>query len=303
VSVPSPGPRIVIRQSPALDCNIHAISMAGWNRLVSLGVDNKVRLHNPETGRIIDTFEGFQRYITALRPFDELHVLLDLGNQYGLLNLESGVFVQADPTDLSELRARLSPPQLMAAPMLAPITFTPPRTNEIVAQAQLDPNRILYGTEDRLNDAHNQHFHIWNVPKGREDGSFFGTDSALISLIALDHRRMLSSHEDEIFRFWDVESGQQLRRFAHRCGKAGAMNLIDGTHLLFAIVNPNEAQRLNHRLWPLSDRTLRLWDIEAAAELAKLQCTAAISDLVRIDGSRFWARDEQSRLHLVEVLR
>src|SRR5689334_17717658 len=104
-------PAIVIRQSPTLDCNIHAIAMAGWNRLVSLGVDNKVRLHNAETGKVIDTFEGINRYVTGLRPFDEQHVLLLLGNLYGLLDLDTGVLVQADPTDLSDLRSRLSPPQ------------------------------------------------------------------------------------------------------------------------------------------------------------------------------------------------
>jgi WD40 repeat protein len=294
---------IVIRQSPALDCAVHAIAMAGWHQLVSLGVDNKVRLHNPETGRILDTFEGLNRYVTGLRPFDDRCVLLLLGNHYGLLNLETGVFVQADTAELSELRDRLSPTQLMVAPMLAPVTFAPPRTSEVVAEAGLDPSRILYATEDRLNDAYNQQFHVWNVHRGREERSFLGTDSGLIGLIALDRRQVLSSHEDEMFRFWDVETGDQLRRFAHRCGKAGALALIDGGLVLFATVNPNEVQRLNHRLWPPSDRTLRLWDIETATELASLQCAAAISDVARLDGSRFWARDEQSRLHLVEVLR
>ncbi len=296
-------PSIAIRQSPTLDKNIHSIAMAGWHRLVSLGVDNKLRLHNPETGRIVDTFEGFHRYVTGLRPFDDRHVLLVLGTIYGLLNLESGVLVQADPADMTELRGRLSQSQLMAAPMLSSAPFVPPRTSEVVAETRLDANRILYATEDRLNDAHNQQFHIWNVPKGREDLSFIGTDSAIISLVALDQRRVLSSHEDEVFRFWNVETGDQLRRFAHRRGKAGALSLIEGNQLLFATVNPNEAQRLKHRLWPPADRTLRLWDIETATELAVLQCAAAISDLARIDGRRFWARDDRACLHLVEVLR
>ena len=47
---PSP-PRIVIRQSYG-DTPIHAIAMAGWHRLVSVGRDNQIRVHNPETGRV-----------------------------------------------------------------------------------------------------------------------------------------------------------------------------------------------------------------------------------------------------------
>jgi WD40 repeat protein len=162
---------------------------------------------------------------------------------------------------------------------------------------------MVYATEDRLQRARNQYFHVWNVPRARELSSFFGSDSEVLSLVALDNQRVLSSHEDEKFRIWDVESGAQLRRVDHRCGKAGPLIPFDKDSLLFAPVNPNAAQKLHYWHWPPSDRTLRLWDMAAGAEVALLQCATAINDLIRFDRSRLWARDEAGSLHLIEVLR
>jgi len=295
-------PRIVIRQSYS-DTPIHAIAMAGWHRLVSIGRDNQVRVHNPETGRVLETFKRLDRYITGLRCLDDQLVLLTIGSRYGLLDLETGSLEEFDQSDTAKLASQLSPAQLMAAPMLAPTTFSPPRANQIATETRLDANHVVYVTEDRLDGVRNQYFHVWNVPRGREMRSFWGSDSEALSLVALDAHRVLSSHEDELFRIWDTASGDQVRRIEHRCGKAGPMLLIDKSWLLFAPVNPSETQRLYHWQWGPSDRTLRLWDIEAAAELASLQCTAAICDLARIDRYRAWTRDEQSCLHLIEIAR
>jgi len=294
--------RIVIRHSYS-DTPIHAIAMAGWHRLVSVGRDNHVRVHNPETGRVVETFKRLDRYITGVRCLDDRQVLLTIASRYGLLDLETGSLEEFDQADMAALAAQLTPAQLVAAPMLAPTTFLPPRANQIAAEAKLDANHVVYVSEDRLDGARNQHFHVWNVARGREMRSFWGSDSEALSLVALDSHRVLSSHEDELFRIWDTTSTEQLRRIEHRCGKAGPMLLIDKSWLLFAPVNPNETQRLYYWQWAPSDRTLRLWDIDTASEIAALQCTAAISELARIDRSRAWARDEQSCLHLVEIVR
>lgn len=294
--------RIVLRQSYS-DTPIHAIAMAGWHRLVSVGRDNQVRVHNPETGRVVETFQRLDRYITGIRCLDDRHVLLVLASRYGLLDLDTGSLQEIDPSDAASPGVPLTSAQLVGAPMLAPVTFSPPRTNQIAAETRLDSNNVVYVTEDRLDGVRNQYFHVWNVPRGRETRSFWGSDSEVLSLISLDSHRVLSSHEDEFFRIWDTERGEQLRRIEHRCGKAGPMLLIDKSWLLFAPVNPNENQRLYYWQWGASDRSLRLWDIDTASELASLQCAAAICELARIDRSRAWARDEQSCLHLVEVAR
>jgi WD40 repeat protein len=301
----SPSPRIVIRQSCSYEAPIHQIVMAGWHRLISAGGDNKVRVHHPETGRVLDTFGGFERHVTGIRSLDDRHLLLILTTRYGLLDLENGRVEDVQPSDagLRALGDRLAPAHLMAAPMLAPVTFSPPRSNDTVAEARLDANHIVYATEDRLDGTRNQYFHVWNVHRGREVRSFWGSDSEVLSLVALDARRVLSSHEDEFFRIWDVETTEQVRRIEHRRGKAGPMALIDKAWLLFAPVNANEMQRLYYWQWGPSDRTLRLWDVEGASELASLQCTGTIIELARLASHRFWARDEDSRLHLIEVQR
>src|SRR5262249_32688259 len=155
---------------------------------------------------------------------------------------------------------------LMAAPMLAPVTFSPPRSNDTVAEARLDANHIVYATGDRLDGTRNQYFHVWNVHRGREGRSFLGAASEELSVGPLGARRVLSSHEDEFFRIWDVETTEQVRRIEHRRGKAGPMALIDKAWLLFAPVNANEMQRLYYWQWGPSDRTLRLWDLEGTSE-------------------------------------
>src|SRR5262249_45074918 len=203
----------------------------------------------------------------------------------------------------SVLADRLSPAQFVTAPMLAPVTFTPPRGSQAIAEAKLDASHVVYATEDRLIGTRNQYFHVWDVPRGRETRSFGGVDSEVLSLIGLDARRVLSSHEDEHFRIWDVETSEQVQRIEHRCGKVGPMMVVDKAWLLFAPVNPTEAQRLIYWHWRPSDCTLRLWDLEAAAELASLQRGSPITELARIDRHRFWARDESSCLQLIEVVR
>jgi WD40 repeat protein len=305
MDAPSPAPRIVIRQLHRCEPPIHAIAMVGWNRLISAGTDNKLRVHNPETGSVLKTFDGFKRYVTAIRVLDNRQVLLFFATQYALLDLDTGQVedFESSAAARSVLAERLSLAEFMVAPMLAPVTFSPPRANEVVAEAKLDANHVVYASEDRLNVTRNQYFHVWNVARGRETRSFWGADSEVLSLIGLDPRRVLSSHEDEHFRIWDTETSEQLRRIEHRCGKVGPMMLVDRSWLLFAPVNPTEAQRLTYWDWRPSDCALRLWDIEAAAELNSLQCDAAITELARIDRSRFWARDESSCLQLVEVLR
>jgi hypothetical protein len=60
MTAPASPARLVIRHSYG-DTPIHAIAMAGWHRLVSVGRDNKVRVHNPETGRVLQTFERHSR--------------------------------------------------------------------------------------------------------------------------------------------------------------------------------------------------------------------------------------------------
>jgi WD40 repeat protein len=303
MNTPASGPRILIRQSCGYEVPIHGIAMAGWNRLISIGADNKIRLHNPETGRTLDTFEGFKRFVTGIRALDDQIALLFFTTQYALLDLDTGRIEESEGAPRSVLATRLSPAQIMAAPMLAPATFSPPRNNEAVAEARLDPSHVVYVSEDRLNDTRNQYFHLWNVPRGREIRSFWGVDSEALSLVALDGRRVLSSHEDEHFRIWDVETSEQVRRIEHRRGKVGPMMLIDKAALLFAPVDPTESQRLRHFHWGPSDRTLRLWDLEKVGERAVLECEAAIVELARVDSRRFWARDEKSCLHLIEVLR
>jgi WD40 repeat protein len=248
MTAPASPARLVIRHSYG-DTPIHAIAMAGWHRLVSVGRDNKVRVHNPETGRVLQTFERHSRYITGIRGLDDQHVLLLLASRYGLLDLDSGSLEEFDEADAPPASMQLTPAQLVAAPMLAPATFSPPRANQIAAETRLDSNNIVYVTEDRLDGVRNQYFHIWNVPRGRESRSFWGSDSEALSLIALDAQRVLSSHEDEYFRIWDTQSGEQLRRIEHRCGKAGPLLLIDKSWLLFAPVNPNETQRLYYWQW------------------------------------------------------
>jgi len=302
---PSLPPRIVIRQSYRSDTPLHAIAMAGWHRLISAGADNKLRVHNAETGRVLETFDGFKRFVTAIRALDDRQVLLFFAAQYALLDLETGQVEDSESTTAarSALVERLSPAQFVTAPMLAPVTFTPPRGNQAVAEAKLDANHVVYASEDRLNSTRNQYFHVWNVPRGREMRSFWGVDSEVLSLIGLDGRRVLSSHEDEYFRIWDVETTEQVRRIEHRCGKVGPMMPVDKAWLLFAPVNPTEAQRLAYWHWRPSDCTLRLWDLDAGIELASLQCGAAITELARVDRHRFWARDEGSCLQLIEVVR
>jgi WD40 repeat protein len=301
----SPVPRIVIRQSYRCDFPVHAIAMAGWHRLISAGADNKLRVHNAETGRVLQTIDCFKRYVNAIRALDDRKVLVFFTEQYALLDLETGqVEGSESPSGArSVLAERLSPAQIVTAPMLASVTFTPPRGNQAIAEAKLDANHVVYASEDRLNYSRNQYFHLWNVPRGRETRSFWGVDSEVLSLIGLDARRVLSSHEDEYFRIWDVETSEQLRRIEHRCGKVGPMMLIDKAWLLFAPVNATEAQRLTYWHWGPSDCSLRLWDLEAGAEVDSLQCTAAITELARVDRHRFWARDEKSCLQLIEVLR
>jgi len=297
--------RIVVRQSCGYDAPIRGIAMAGWNRLISIGNDNKLRLHNPETGRTLDSFEGFTRDVTGIRALDDRYVVLIFGTQYALLDLVTGRLDEPESAEAgrSELAARLTSAQLMAAPMLAPTTFAPLRDNTIVAEARLDATHIVYVTENRLRVSFDQYFHLWNVPLGREIRSFWGVDSEVLSLVALESRRVLSSHEDELFRIWDVETTEQLQRIEHRAGKAGPMMLVDKSELLFAPIDPTEAQRLRYWHWKPADRTLRLWDLDAGTELAVLQCEAPIVEFARIDSRRFWARDQRSSLHLIEVPR
>jgi len=302
MTTPASSARIVIRHSYS-DTPIHAIAMAGWHRLVSVGRDNQIRVHNPETGRVVETFRRLDRYITGLRCLDDRQVLLTIASRYGLLDLDTGRLEEFEQSDTAPLAAQLTPAQLVAAPMLAPVTFVPPRANQVAAETRLDANHVVYVTEDRLDGVRNQYFHVWNVPRGREIRNFWGSDSEALSLIALDSRRVLSSHEDELFRIWDTTSTEQLRRIEHRTGKAGPLLLIDKSWLLFAPVNPNETQRLYHWQWAPSDCTLRVWDLDTASEIASLQCAAAIGELARIDRHRAWARDEQSCLHLVEIVR
>jgi hypothetical protein len=303
MSTPSSEPRIVIRQSCGYEVPIHGIAMAGFNRLISIGADNKLRLHNPETGRTLDTFEGFQRFVTGIRALDDRLVLLFFTTQYALLDLDNGRIEESEGTARSVLATKLTPGQLMAAPMLAATTFSPPRNNEAVAEAKIDPSHVVYVSEDRHNEMLNQYFHVWNVPRGREVRSFWGVDSEALALIALDGQRVLSSHEDEHFRIWDVETSEQVKRIEHRRGKVGPMMLVDKSFLLFAPVDPTESQRLRHFHWGPSDRTLRLWSLDKVGERAVRECDAMIVELARIDSRRFWARDGKSCLHLVEVLR
>src|SRR5262245_46034626 len=149
---PSPPPRIVIRQSCSYEAPIHQIVMAGWHRLISAGGDNRIRVHHPETGRVLAPCGGLQRHVNGIRPLDDRHVLLILTTRYGLLDLDNGHVEDIQPSDagLRALGDRLAPAQLMAAPMLAPVTFSPPRSNDTVAEARLDANHIVYATGDRL---------------------------------------------------------------------------------------------------------------------------------------------------------
>src|SRR5262249_53766563 len=134
--------RIVVRQSCSYDAPIHGIAMAGWNRLISIGADNKLCLHNPETGHLLDSFEGFEREVTAIRALDDRYVVLFFAAQHALLDLDTGHLEGAESTGggQSALATRLTPSQLMAAPMLAPTAFSPPRNNKTVAEAKLDAN-------------------------------------------------------------------------------------------------------------------------------------------------------------------
>src|SRR5262245_38955665 len=217
-AVPS-ATRIVIGQSCRCELPIHGIAMAGFNRLISIGADNKVRVHNPQTGRTLDVFEGFKHYVTGLRVLDEHTLLLFFATQYALLDLDTGRIEESEDTTRTVLAARLLPAQIMAAPMLAAENFSPPRNNAAVAEARLGPSHVVYVSENRLDETCNQYFHVWHVTRGRQIRSFWGVDSEVLSLVALDQRRVLSSHEDEHFRIWDVETTEQVRRIRHRRGK------------------------------------------------------------------------------------
>jgi WD40 repeat protein len=119
-----------------------------------------------------------------------------------------------------------------------------------------------------LSASHDQTMRLWDLSAGRELRGMPGHAAEVHCVAAApDGRRALSGsgryemHDgqlvpvDCLVRLWDLESGQELRRYVGHEGPVTSVALsADGRYLLSA----------SH------DRTVRLWDVESGRELRKL---------------------------------
>lgn len=258
--------------------------------IVSAGEDNALRIHDLEGGQVLKTIERVNRYISRLAPFDAVRVIVGLTTRYGVLDIRSGRLADLGPSTagFSPFGKALPPSRVTHPEAPCPEPFLPGRSYEVVAEAQLDDDRILYLVGEHVEWDH-QFFQVWNFRTGQELLRFAAADSEGRSLWAIDARTAISSHDDQMFRIWDVEDGRERRAIRHDCGFVRPIMVIDGRWLLFA---PGEPQRCG---------AMQLWSLETGAELARLLGRRAFTTIIGADDRRFCALDADGWLALLKV--
>lgn len=142
---------------------------------------------------------------------------------------------------------------------------------------------------------------LWDVKTGRELHQFPGIKDVVRSVdFSADAKRILSGHSgmpsDFLVRLWDADKAQEIRAlkghtrdvtavFFLADGKSALSTGSDGAGIVWNLDTGKEIRRLNHAggiygaaLSPdgkraltagFGDKTVRLWDIETARELAQ----------------------------------
>jgi WD40 repeat protein len=161
-----------------------------------------------------------------------------------------------------------------------------------------DGRRVLSASQGGLGSDPKMLLQLWDIKTGAVVRHFEGHTSAVTSVTVLpDGRRALSASWDKTLRLWDLETGVELHCFEGHTDYINSIALLpDGRHALSA----------SGSLIPMlvkGDTTLRLWDIEATANLGSIKGHTSSVHAVAVlpDGRRAWSSSDDQTLRLWDL--
>jgi WD40 repeat protein len=212
---------------------VYSIAVLDARRVVTASHDNTLRLCDVETGEVLRRFHGHEDTVYASAVLDTGHLISGSGdNTVRVWELETGV-------ELCSLRGHSA---------------------AVWAVAVIDERRIVSGSADMT-------LRLWDVTTGQELRRFIAHSGGITSLAAIDPRRIVSCSgdksllpgdtrtRDRTLRLWDMETGQELRRFEGHDGGINAVAVLNGRRIISGS----------------QDTTLRLWDVETGQELRRFE--------------------------------
>ncbi|NNJ27950.1 Serine/threonine-protein kinase PknD [Planctomycetes bacterium LzC2] len=242
-----------------------AVVLPDGERVVTAGRQDAIILSDLSTGEVLRRFVGHTGFVACLA----------VSSDGSRIASGSSNWVRKDRGDLTvrvwdaetgkELWRADMPPTGNGYGAVHDVTFTP------------DGSRVVsvhHAAEDGIS--------VWDAATGELEKRFSGPHSSIKSAaLSPDGRTLATGHEavqvkerrwddpeNAVVRLWDLERGELTRRFI---GHAGQINAVafspDGARLLSC----SGSQFLNDD-WtpePSRDNTLRLWDVETGAELAR----------------------------------
>jgi WD40 repeat protein len=212
---------------------ICAINVLDARRAITASRDKTVRLCDMETGEVLRAFHGHKDAVYATAVLDARHIVSGSGDKtIRVWDIENGA-------ELSCIRGH---------------------TEAVLAVAVVDKQRIVSGSGDRT-------IRVWDVETGRELHCFIGHVGAITVVAPIDQRRLISGSGDRsllpgdkraldtTLRLWDLETGQELRRFQGHDGGINGIGVLDQRRIISAS----------------QDTTLRLWDVDTGQELRRFE--------------------------------
>jgi WD40 repeat protein len=266
-------------------------------RFVAGGSDRgSFRLWDAETGRELEKFEGLRFWARAAAALDSRRVVVGTGGYaevevWDIEAAERTARLAGHQTHLSSVAA-LDATRALSGDEHGDIRLWELEAKEklvrfkglehwVASFAVLDDRRVVTA-------AWHGALTVWDMASGEESLAFRGTHKHWVEAIRiLDSRRVLSCGRfDKTIRLWDLETGEELRRFEGHEAELSGLAVVDGVRFLTS----------SH------DKTVRLWHTETGKELRRFEGhDQAVFDVAPVDSCRLVSASKDRSLRLWDV--
>jgi WD40 repeat protein len=279
---------------------VYTIAVLDARRVFTGSHDNTLRLCDVETGEVLRRFQGHEDTVYASAVLDAGRLISGSGDKtVRLWEIETG-------QELCCLQGHNA---------------------AVWAVAVIDERHIVSGSADMT-------LRLWDVTTGRELRRFTGHLGGITTLAVVDPRRLVSGSgdksflpgdsraRDRILRLWDLETGQELRRFEGHDGGINAVAVLNGRWIISAsqdttlrlwdVETGQERRRFEGHFNPVlavatlsaqriisgsADHTVRLWDVQTGHELRRLTGHSGwVQAVAALDGQRIISGSHDLRL-------